>query len=857
MNPFRAPLLSVLLAVTPLGAFAQEKPFYLDASQPMEERISAIISQLTLEEKVRMCFGGETFGKVMFPGVPRLGIPDMRASDGPRAAQGGKPGTVFPAGLGMGATWNPALIEEGAMVLGRECRAKGIAMLLGPAFNIVRDPLGGRFFEYFTEDPQLNGKIAAAFVRGLQNQGTAACIKHLAANGRELNRNNYMSVINERALREIYLPGFEIAVKEGHPWGAMTAANGLNGDLCSDSQWLLNEVLKGEWGFDGFVMTDFCHSRSTEKAALAGLDMDMPWGNFAQAKFGRPLLNAVKEGRVPQAMLDDKVRRILRVMGRVGLLDGAPLRTETAINTPEHQAVALRMAAESLVLLKNTGGLLPLDADRIRRLLVIGPNADRRFCIGGLGGSSGAQAHHEVTPLAGLRKKLGPKAEVEYLPMSGDAEFHTIGAQYWKPGKPGRRGVVARYLKAGSKEVVSERQEEVIDCKWAAGSPDPAVIKPGSVTLECEGTVIAPVTGYFTLRLISDSPAQLKWQDRGAPTITNNEQGTPQANTVMTYLEAGKEYYVKVVYNQTPAALKNATEMNYWARDNSQVRLEWALPSDPETVARAVKPVAEKIRAADAVVFVGGLDHNLDCEGRDRSSMDYPPGQQALIREVAALNPKTVVVLLHGSPVRVDGWLDAVPAVLDAFYPGMEGGTAIAETLFGDNNPSGKLSFTWPKRLEDSPAYALGSQDRNTVNCTEGIFVGYRYFDTRKVEPQFPFGYGLSYTTFKYADLKTEKRGETVVVSLTLTNSGAVAGAEVVQFYVGQPTATVERPLRELKGFSKVFLKPGESRRVEIVLDRRAFAFWDTNSHGWKVEPGKFVIEAGSSSRDIRLTATE
>lgn len=814
-----------------------------------EDLIKNIMKELTLEEKVRMCFGGERFGEVVFPGVPRLNIPDIYGTDGPRGAHIGEV-TAFPSGIGLATTWNTELVEQAGRVIGEEGRVRGIGMVLGPAFNINRDPLGGRFFEYFSEDPLISGKIAAAQVRGIQKEGVSACIKHFAANGRDWNRNLYMTWADERTLREIYLKGFEIAVKESEPWGCMTAANGLNGELCSDNQWLLNQVLKKEWGFKGVVLTDFCHSRSTVKAALAGLDIDMPWGNFETVPFGKPLLEAVQVGKVPEEVLDEKIRRILWLRYKLGMLEtGKRKQAQGAVNTLEHQEIALKTAEEGLVLLKNEKNFLPLSLNKVKNVVIVGPNCAQRFCIMGLGGSSGTQSPYETTPLKGLKDKLEGKARVTYLPLTGGAEFQTIAREYWTSDRD-NAGVKVEYSSNSNPEVRMNTQESKIDFSWFNKSPS-SEIKIGELKAVITGKIKAPVTGNYTLRLHSDDVAELWVEDMGAQAVRNVELGVPQSNTAMFEFEAGKEYEIRIVYNQSAEGVKNSTEMNYWSKDNPSLRLEWALPCTEKTIAGSLSAHLSILKKADLIVFVGGSDHNLDCEGRDRKSMNFPQGQTELISQLAKVNNKMVVVLMHGSPLTLP-WLDRVPAVLDLFFPGMEGGKAMANALFGDINPSGKLTFSWPKSLEDAPINVLSSQDLDNVYCREKLLVGYRYYDTKKVEPLFPFGFGLSYTTFQYTDLKVSEDGKKI--SFMLTNTGKREGKEVVQLYVGQLECSFMRPVHELKGFVKVALEAGESKVIEMELGEEAYSFWNPEEKQWMIEGGRFIIEVGSSSHDIRLT---
>ncbi len=819
--------------------------FSLTASaQSIDEQIESLINQMTLEEKVRMCFGGEHTGWVIFPGVDRLGIPLLDGSDGPRGLVLA-PVTVFPSGLGYASTWNTVLAEEAGKVIGEESRNMSRTVLFGPAFNINRDPLGARFFEYMSEDPVLSGKIAAAQIRGMQSEQVAACAKHFACNGRDWNRDNYYTKCDERTLREIYLRGFEIAVKEGNPWAVMTAANGLNDDYCSDNHWLLTDVLKNEWGFKGIVLTDFCHSKSTVKAALAGLDVDMPWGNWNDVPFGKRLLDAVNNGEVSEEILNDKVRRNLWMRSQIGNLPGQSNNIGKGDrNTPAHQKVALKMAEEGLVLLKNEGNILPVDATAMHKVVVIGPNAAQRIDAIGLGGSSGATAPFEVTALQGLEERLEGQAEVSYIPLFGEGNFKLLGND-WVGGK-----VDVTYTDGNGNHATTTTAPD-IDFSWVRdGFPEGT--SAGNLRVEIHGKFVAPATGRYIFRLSSDDPADLWVEDMGASTAKNGDKGAPQQSTGLVDLELGKTYDVKITYKQTPEGAAAAQDMNYWAHENAELKLEWSAQGTVATIRKALQPYTDEISQADLVVFVGGIDHNLDCEGRDRKSMDFPSGQAELIRQVAQLNAKTVVALYHGSPLTLP-WLDDVPAVIDLFYPGMFGGTALAEAIFGDINPSGKLTFSWPAQYSDAPVN-LSTQDFNYVYCDEKLNVGYRYYDSPNATatPLFPFGYGLSYTTFDYSGLNVSPDGKTV--SVMVTNTGSRKGSEAVQLYIAQPNATVERPRHELKAFSKVELNAGESQWVTFTLSDEDYSYYDVESHGWVKDPAPFVIEVGASSRDIRQT---
>lgn len=801
------------------------------ATQPaLDKKVNDVLTQMTLEEKIGLCSG--TGGGSTMRGVPRLHIPDMQVVDGPRGPHAGGTTTAFPAGVLFGATWNPELIHEAGQVMGNETRAAGVGILLGPGINIQRDPLGGRFFEYYTEDPYLNSRLAAAIVQGIQSEGVAACLKHYVCNNREDNRNEYMSRVDSRTLNEIYFPAFQAAVQDGHIWAVMTSANGVNGDFVSDSRLLLNGILKGRWGFDGLVMTDWLQTRSTEKAALAGLDVSMPGGVCG---FSAPLLEAVKAGRVPESVIDDKARRVLRVYARVGLLDKRQLAAGAAVNTPAHQSVAREVAAQGIVLLKNNllknnQRLLPLNPSHLKNVLVLGPSADKRFCVVGLGGSSWVQGPYEITPLAGIRRILGDK--VQYLATDDLGGFQPIPAEMMQSVN-GTAGFDTKYFAQGNDSPVVQRVEPQVNFMWEMRSPD-SKIPPEGFHAQFLGRVIPPVTGTYTLRIIAGGKAWLYVeQGGGAPVaVADTAEGRPEATAVVE-MQRGKPFDLRIDYTRQPG--------------DASINLTW----EPPSARQAWESVEAAARKADAVVVVGGIDHSLDSEGRDRTNMHFPPVQQELINHVAAQNPRTVVVLINGSPLELGGWLSHVPAVVEAWYPGMEGGNAIADVLFGRVNPSGHLPFSWPKTLEEAPSHLLGSETNDDVYYKEKLMVGYRYYDTQKAAPQFPFGYGLSYTTFSFGPLSAAANGANASVHLTVKNTGTGTGMETVQIYVRPLHPAVSRPVHELKAFAKISLTSGQSQQVNFTLSPKAFSYFNAAKNQWQVDPGSYEIQAGDSSRDI------
>jgi beta-glucosidase len=826
----------VLLLALLLGSFAAASAIVrADAPSPtldpvIEQKVAAVLSQLTIEEKIGLC-SGTGHG---FRGVSRLGIPDLSLTDGPRGPNGGGTSTAFPCGVCLGSMWNPELIENVGKVMGNETRARGAGILLGPGLNIQRDPLGGRFFEYYTEDPYLNARVASSIILGIQSEGVAACMKHYICNNREVNRNNYMSMVNERTLHEIYMPGFKSGVQDGHAMAVMTSANGVNGDFVSDSKELLNDTLKGEWGFQGMVLTDWLQTRSTEKAAFAGLDVSMPGGNCG---FAQPLLDAVKAGLVPQAVIDDKSRRVLRVYAFIGLLDKRDLSLGADRNTPEHQKVARQAATEGIVLLKNEHQTLPLDPDRVKKVLVIGPSADRHFNIVALGGSSWIHGPYEITALAGIRNVLG-NDKVDYLATDDISGFVPLPASVMQPIK-NVAGFQATYTSDKPGASVSNVVPQ-LNFNWDNNTPDPQ-IPAGGFRAEFTGTIIPPITGTYTLRVNVGGSATLYDEPGGggAPfAAADRGDGNPVITTVVQ-MQKGKPFYLHINYStqgQDPSL--NVT----WAPPGTNIT-DWT-------------KLDQEAKAADAVVFAGGIDQSIDCEGRDRLSMDFPSVQQQIIDHVAKVNRNTIVVLYNGSPMDIHEWVRNVPAVVDAWYPGMEGGNALSDILFGKVDPSGRLSFSWPKQLADAPSRVLATQDQDHVNYTDGLLVGYRYYDTRDVEPLFPFGYGLSYTSFSFAKMHASTENGHASVSLTLKNSGKRDGIETVQIYVHPEKPSVFRPVHELKAFQKVAIKQGASQTLNFDLAPDAFSYYDATSKQWTVDPGEYTIEAGESSRKILATTT-
>lgn len=685
-------------------------------------QVDSLLGQMTLAEKINMIHASSSFTS---GGVERLGIPELIMSDGPHGVRHehgrdwakdenvADSSTYLPVGTALGATWNPKLGHQFGQVLGSEARYRGKDVILGPGLNIIRSPLNGRNFEYLTEDPYLNSRMVVGYIKGVQENGVAACAKHYIANTLEYDREYVDVQMSDRALREIYLPGYKAAVQEGGVWTVMAAYNKFRGDYCAHNEYLLDDILKEEYGFEGAVISDWAAVKNTMEAAQAGVDIEMGSDlpmmgrgepiDYSKFFLGDTLISLVQKGELTEDLIDNKVRRILWVMYKLGKFGGDI--PEGAYNTPAHQQVARAIANEAITLLKNDD-ILPLDRSQINSVAVVGANANRKHA--GAGGSSQVKAFYEVTALEGLQNLLGDEVSINYAP------------------------------------------------------------------------------GY----------------------------------------EIGRE------------------------KTSNQAMIDAAV---------------EAVSNADAAIYVGGWIHGYtdewndnayDAEVVDKPSMYLPFGQDELIKAVLKANPNTIIVMMGGGPIDMRSWSANAKAIVQAWYPGMEGGNAIAEVLFGDLNPSGKLPMTFPAKLEDSPAHSIAqypTDENKLIDHKEGIYVGYRYFDTYEIEPAFAFGHGLSYTTFAYEDLQVHHEGGLVNLQLTVKNTGDRRGGEVAQIYVSDQEASVDRPIKELKAFKKVWLEPGASAILLFTLHKSAFSYYDEATESWLLEPGEFTILAGSSSRDIRL----
>lgn len=713
---FKKMSLLILSTVCSLHIYSQNKPIYQDATQPVEIRIDDALSRMTLEEKVRIL---HAHGGYSSSGVPRLGIPDNNPTDGPHglrpemvwdrwvhAGMSSDSCTAFPALICLAATWNPEMGNLYGKSLSEEALYRNKNIILGPGVNIYRTPLNGRNFEYMGEDPCLTSQMAVSYIQGVQKNHVASCVKHFAVNNQETNRMSINSIVDERTLHEIYLPAFKAAVQQGNVWAVMGAYNQYDGQHCCHNQYLLNDILRKEWKFDGVVLSDFGGVHNTREAIFNGLDMEFGTHLGSKEAFEKyylatPYLELLKKGEVSEKELNEKVRRILRLMYRSNMSADRPWGS---LASPEHAEVTRKITEESIVLLQNRRNILPLNLSQLKKIVVVGENAVKTMSDGG--GSSEVKAKYEVVPLEGLRTRIGDRAEVLY--------------------------------------------------------------KPG--------------------------------------------------------------------YSST------------------------AKPDEYESLKAEALEAAKN---ADVVLFIGGLNKNThqDCEGTDRKSLELPYKQNELIEALAAVNPNVVAVMISGNAYTMP-WIKDIPGIVQAWYGGTESGNAIASVLVGDVNPSGKLPFTFPVRLEDNAAHAMNAYpgDGEKVEYKEGIFVGYRWAEKKKIKPLFAFGHGLSYTTFKYGNIAIDKKvmskTEQLTVTIPVTNVGTRDGAEIVQLYISDNESSLPRPVKELKRFSKIKLTPGETRNVSFTIDKDALSFYDPGLHQWVAESGKFQVLIGTASDDIAAKAT-
>ncbi len=803
------------------------------APATLEERVQDLLVRMTLDEKISMIAGnGRDSGGDGFASrpVPRLGIPAFLMTDGPVGVRWDR-STAFPASINMAATWNPGMVRRLGVALARETKGHGRNVLLGPCVNIHRVPQGGRNFESFGEDPYLASCMAVAYIRGVQSESVVATVKHFAANNQETDRGHIDVRVSERALHEIYFPAFRASVVEAGVWSVMSAYNKVNGAWCSENPFLLDDILKEEWGFQGFVMSDWGAVHSALPTARAGLDIEMPEDRYLNGS----LRDALRSGDWKEEILDDKVRRILRVLIATGIFDGQVRGKPADVNSVAHRALVRDAGAASIVLLKNERDILPIPRT-VKRIAVIGPNAAvARY---GGGGSSRVTPFSSVSPLEALRARCGDKIAIEYevgCPM--DDDMPPVPSSCLRPPAGGKiHGLRGEYFTNMNCEGVPAftRVDAAVDFQWGAGSP--AVGFPADhFSVRWTGRLAPRVSGEYQLGVGADDGIRLYLDGRIIVDHWSNH--SHETRRVGVSLEADRTYDVKIEY--------------YENRGDASARFGWLLPRDRPHIDSAVEIAGR----ADMVLLFVGLTEHIESEGTDRADLHLPEGQDALIEAVAAANPKTVVVLQSGAPVIMESWIDRVAALAEAWYPGEECGNSIADILFGDVNPSARLPTTFFRRAEDVPSLDNFPGDHVEVRYDEGLYVGYRHFDRAGIEPLYPFGHGLSYTKFDYRNASIRATGENrFEVTLEVGNTGDRSGAEVVQCYVAAPDAPIERPPKELKAFQRVELSAGERKKITLALGPESFAYWDPSRRQWTVAPGKYRLLIGASSREIRWT---
>jgi len=807
---------------------------YAQADVNESSRIEQILSEMTLKEKIDYIGGYQDF---YIRPIERLGLPKIKFSDGPVGVRNYGKATAFPAAIASAASWNRNLIYKLGTALGKESRARGVHILLAPGVNIYRAPMCGRNFEYFGEDPYLASQLVVPYIQGVQTQGVVATVKHYVANNQEYDRNNVSSDLDERTLREIYLPAFKAAVQKGDVATLMTAYNPINGIHASQHDYLVNKILKKEWGFDGVVMSDWNSVYNAVEAANGGLDLEMPSGKFMNKE---NLLPAIKDGRLKESVIDDKVRRILKMIVRMQFMEREQLDKSIPLNNSESAEIALQLAEESIVLLKNDNNILPLKTDKVKTIAVIGPNSDPAVISGG--GSSLTVPFNSVSVVQGIEYYAGDKCKVKYKTILKPEQEAFLTSKYFFDGKQGLLGEYFNNTDLSGKPVL-KRFDKRVNFDWIGAKPckeledvSYSVRWRGEINVEKDGEYEFFLRGDDGFRLYLDNKLIIDdWNNNGVRTKSYKQK-----------MNRGKTHEIRIEFFQDSGG--------------SEIYFGWQETNDDIESLRKkqYRETLEMAENADVVVVCVGFNAKLEREGRDRS-FSLPADQVKLIKDLTAKNKKIIAVVNGGGGIDYAPWLGDVKALLHTWYPGQEGGTAIANILFGATNPSGKLPITIENKWEDNATYTSYFDDDNDkrVSYTEGLFLGYRHHDKNNIEALFPFGFGLSYTTFKYSNIQLSENSmvesDTLWVSFDITNTGKISGHEIAQLYINDKKASVARPVKELKGFEKVYLRAGESKTIRIPVDRESLSFYDVEAKMWKAESGKFIVMIGASSQDIRL----
>ncbi|MAT62371.1 MAG: glycosyl hydrolase [Dehalococcoidia bacterium] len=839
----------------------------------MSKRIDDLLAELTLEEKADLMSGKGVWD--VFP-VERLGIPSLKVTDGPAGARGagllgsGTPALCIPCGSALGATWNPDLINQLGKALALETRARGSHVLLAPTVNIHRTPLGGRNFECYSEDPFLTSSIAVEFVKGVQSGGVGTTTKHFVANDSEFERNTIESVVPERALREIYLVPFEAVVKEAQAWGIMASYNRLDGVYACENERILTKILRQEWGFDGIVVSDWFATRSTANSVNAGLDLEMPG---PVEHYGEKIVELVNNGEIDEKTVDTSVRRLLLLLERTGAFEDPLQIPERELENPDDHILVRQAAAESMVLLKNDD-LLPFKEEEIKNIALIGPNAATAMIMGG--GSAQLVPQYVVSPLEAFKNRF-ENCEIVYEPGTvSDRTSRPIARRILRTEK-GQQGFSIEYFNGFECEGTSVATSSKPDGRLLHFEKIEGVDDISDFSFRAKSQLTSDQDGSHTLTLIQAGKARV--MVNGETLIDGISDPIPSGEAFFGLGSEEVSVPLELNRGETVELVVEYSSEGSVALCGVQVGLR---PPENEDILERALEVAKE---ADVVVMVVGTDEEWETEGRDREGMDLPGNQAELVRQVSACNPKTLVVVNSGSPITMD-WVDKAAAVLVSWFGGQGMSDALVDVVLGDSEPSGRLPTTFPKRLEDTPAFTSYPGENSQVLYAEGVFVGYRWYDTRGIEVAFPFGYGLSYTTFDWSEPDLKKmpsiqellKGETVELTISVTNTGDRAGTEVVQCYIEHVSPVLARPKKELKAFKKICLEPGETKEVEFNLGNRAFAYWDPadpgwaersirvpvaaggmkfglghrDISGWYTDPGAYKAHLGSSSRDLK-----
>lgn len=820
-------LIAFLLIAT--ICLAQENIPYKDKTLPVEKRVEDLLNRMTLDEKIDM-LGGTGFATKK---IDRLGIPELRMTDGPVGVRWGK-STAFPVSIASAATWDPKFAGNVGGAVGRETKGHARHVILGPCVNIARLPMGGRNFESYGEDPFLASRMAVAFIKGVQQENVAATVKHFAVNNQEYERSFTDVIVSSRALNEIYLPTFKAAVNEADVLCVMCSYNKVNLHFASENDYLLTDKLKKEWGFKNLVMSDWGAVHSSIPVAKGGLDLEMPTGAFLNKG---TLQDAINNGTISLETINDKVKRILTVIFKLGLFDKPVLEeNSTLINSPENRKVAYETSLASTVLLKNDQEILPLDLNKIKTIAVIGPNAANARTGGG--GSALVAPIDPVSPLDGLKNKIPSNIKIKFAKGGNfGEEVQKIESKYlFTDVTQKKNGLNAEYFDnmnlSGTPKY--KQIDKEINFDWGDNSPDNGIGKD-KYSVRWTGYIKAPKSGNIVLSIATDDGSRIWFDDKQILEDWNHH--APVKKSVVVKMEEGKLHKIKIEYFEDGGG--------------AAAILGWKLEDD-----NFLEDAVELAKKSDCVLLFVGTSSSVETEGIDRDDLVLPEGQDDLISKVAEVNKNVVVVLTTGSPVLMNNWIGKVKGVVEMWFAGSEGGNAIADILLGNYNPSGKLPITFPKKWEDCSAYPTYKKIAAREYYSDDIYVGYRHFDKYNIEPLFPFGYGLSYTTFEYSNLKVSKVEGGFEVTCEIKNTGNIKGAEAAQLYIASKGTSVDRPIKELKGFSKVTLNPGESAEVNLKLKNDDFAYFSEESNSWKVDEGNYEILIGASSRDIKLKTT-